>query len=434
MVQPTQPAAVTATSTAAPRPSTATPPQASTPTPLQPTKPEPGTTTDACTDTTLVFNFDNPETVGARERESVYWRFDGAAYTFVEQSIGVYQMSRHPDPGSSLAVFSVVTDNNAPLNSATILVDMATGAFRILGADYADGPRFAWTWLPLAWLAWIDDQGQVYVGSTETQQSLDAPAKMTDIWFVAPDRFLTRDDAYQLWTFDRSDSIWYPALLPEENAKIDGRWFESAGVFEDSRHVFLFFQEYSAILDVDSGTVQIVSPFASATEYYTVTTGTEGDIFLPAQQIKGTPYWFLQNEGVFRKIAHTTYLPRSTTIAATELSYVSTGFVVDSRTGAVLGHEALGIPTELAIYNSYLSPDRTQLAVEVIEAIESLETNAPRVAQTWFYSFATGEPQLERVEEGAFGGWEEESAATLDAPLDCAQQEITIDLGASAKE
>lgn len=429
MVQPTQPTAVTAISTVAPQPSTATPAQASTPTPLPP--PEPGATTDACTDTTLVFNFDKPETVGARERESVRWRFDGAAYTFVEHTIGVYQMSRHPDPGSSLAVFSVVTDNNAPLNSATILVDMATGAFRILGADYANGPRFAWTWLPLEWLAWIDDQGQVYMGSTETQQSLDAPARMTDIWFVAPDRFLTRDDAYQFWTFDRADNIWYPALLPEENAKIDGRWFESAGVFDDGRHVFLFFQEYSAILDVDSGTVQIVTPFASATEYYTVTTGTEGDIFLPAQQIKGTPYWFLQNEGVFREIAHTTYLPRSTTIAATELSYVSTGFVVDSRTGAILGHEALGIPTELAIYNAHLSPDETQLAVEVIEAIETLGTNAPRVAQTWFYSFATGEPQLERVEEGAFGGWEDEGVATLNAPLDCVQQEMTIGLDAS---
>ena len=363
------------------------------------------------------------------------WRLDDGTYTIVApvaEDNGVYQIMRPPDPASPLAVISVTTDNGRPSVAANVLVNVATGASKVLGTEYSDNPKYIAAWLPLERLAWIDDQGQVYTGSIATQQSLNAPARMTDMWFVPPNRFLMRDDAYQFWTFERSGEMWSPALNPEENAKIDRRWIESAAVFEDGRHVFLFFEDYSAILDVDVGTVQIVTPpNLPADGYYSIwTTGT----FAPPQQIQATPYWFLPSEGVFRKIAHTTYLPRSTTIAATELSYVSTGFVVDSRTGAILGHEALSILTELAIYNAYLSPDETQLAVEVIAAIETLQTNTPRVAQTWFYSFATGEPQLERVADGAFAGWEDEGVATPDAPPDCAPQEMTIELGTSAKE
>ena len=363
------------------------------------------------------------------------WRLDDGTYTIVapvEEGNGVYQIMRPPDPAGPLAVISITTDNGRPSVAANVLVNVATGAFKVLGTGYRDNPKYIAAWLPLESVAWIDDQGQVYIGSIAMQQSLDAPARMTDIWFVAPDRILTRDEAYQFWTFDRADNIWYPALLPEENAKIDRRWIESAAVFEDGRHVFLFFEDYSAIVDVDLGTVQIVTPpDLPADGYYSIVTT---ETFAPPQQIQATPYWFLPSEGVFRKIAHTTYLPRSTTIAATELSYVSTGFVVDSRTGAVLGHAALGIPTELAIYNATLSPDETQLSVEVIEEIETLRTSTPRVAQTRFYSFATGEPQLERVEEDAFGGWEDEGAGALDAPPACTQQEMTVELGTSAKE
>ncbi|MBP8948091.1 MAG: hypothetical protein KBG73_04565 [Candidatus Promineofilum sp.] len=364
-------------------------------------------------------------------------RLDNGTYSIVApvaEGNGVYQIMRPSDPTNPLAVISVMTDNGRPSVAANVLVNVATGAFKVLGTEYRDNPKYIAAWLPLERLAWIDDQGAAYTGSIQAQQSLNAPARMTDLWFVPSDRFLMRDDAGQFWTYERSGEMWYPALNPEENAKIDQRWFETAAVFEDGRHVFLFFQEYSAILDVDVGTVQIVTPFASPTEYYTVTAGTEGDIFVPPQQIKGTPFWFLQNEGVFRAIDHVTYLPRSTTIASTQIDYVSTGFVVDSRTGAVLGHEALGIPAELAIYDAYLSPDRTRLAVEVIASIESLQNNAPRVAQTWYYSFATGEPQLERAVEGAFAGWEGESAATLDTPPACEQREITIELGDSEEQ
>ena len=96
-----------------------------------------------------------------------------------------------------------------------------------------------------------------------------------------------------------------------------------------------------------------------------------------------------------------------------------------------MGHEVLGIPPELAIYDAFLSPDRTWVAVEVVEDIQTLKTYPGQISQTWFISLATGEV---RVEDGEFAGWDAESQNYLNAPLSCTNQEITIDLAPSAED
>lgn len=295
-----------------------------------------------------------------------------------------------------------------------MLVDVVTGAYRVLGIGYSDNPKYLSAWLPLDRLAWLDDQGEVYIGSIETQQALDAPATMTDLWFVKPDRLLTRDDAYQFWLYDRGDSIWLP-LPAGESQKITTRWVENAAVADDGRTVFFFYQGYSAVLFTDTGTIEIRTPSNLPADGYYSTWLTE--LFAPPQQIRDTPYWFFPAESIFREFAL--------------VSYLSKHFVVDSRTGEVLEHEALGIPTDGAIYNTYLSPDEMWLAVEVVEAAQTLTNNPARVSQTWYISPVTGE---RRVEDGPFAGWESDSATHLDVPPACAQKEMTIELGISEEE
>lgn len=381
---------------------TPTPPDAT----AEPEEQETADVTDTCVDTSLVF--ENSEAGSTR------WRLANGEYTVVEHSDAVYQIIRNPDPASSLVLLSVRIDSTVPTNSANVVVDMATGAFRILGADYSDDPRYVLTWLPEERIAWIDDHGEMYVGSLETQESLDAPARMTDLWFVTPDRILARDEAWQFWYFDLTQSTW-SQLPPGESEKITYRWVENAAVADDGRHVFFFYQDYSAVLSNDSGTIEVLRPFDSPTEYYSTVDGTEGDTIFPPQQIKHTPYWFFPTEWIFREFA--------------QISYPTRSFVVDARTGEVLGHEALGIPPEVAIYDSYLSPDETWIAVEVVEAIQTLaDRAAARVARTWLINLSTGET---RVADGAFAGWDAESQTNLDSSLSCAQQEMTIDLAPS---
>ena len=193
-----------------------------------------------CADVILTFNLEDGQKGYVRRR------LDNGTYSIVApvaEGNGVYQIMRPSDPTNPLAVISVMTDNGRPSVAANVLVNVATGAFKVLGTEYRDNPKYIAAWLQLERLAWIDDQGAAYTGSIQAQQSLNAPARMTDLWFVPSDRFLMRDDAGQFWTYERSGEMWYPALNPEENAKIDQRWFETAAVFEDIRHVFLFFQE-----------------------------------------------------------------------------------------------------------------------------------------------------------------------------------------------
>ena len=359
-----------------------------------------------CTDTILTFIAEDVQKGNAR------WRVGNGSDTIiapVEESNGVYQIMRSSDPASTLAVFSVMTYNGRPSVAANVLVNVATGAYRVLGSAHSDNPKYLSAWLPLNRLAWLDDQGEVYIGSIETQEALDAPARMTDLWFVKPDRLLTRDDTYQFWVYDRGDSIWYPALLPEENAKIATRWVENAAVADDGSYVFFFYQDYSALLFPDTGTVEIRTPSNLPADGYYSTWLTE--LFTPPQQIRDTPYWFFPAESLFREFAL--------------VSYLSKHFVVDSRTGAVLENEALGMPTDVAIYNTYLSPDEKWLAVEVVEATQSLTKNPANVSQTWYISPVTGE---RRVEDGPFPGWERDGEAPLDPSLTCEEREITIPL------
>lgn len=333
------------------------------------------------------------------------------AYTVVEHSDAVYQIIRHPDPASSLVLFSVRIDSNVPTNSANVVVNMATGAFRILGANYADDPRYILTWLLEEKIAWIDDHGEMYVGSLETQESPDVPARMTDLWFVTPDRILARDESLQFWYFDLTQSAWLP-LPASESEKITYRWVENAAVADDGSYVFFFYQDYSAILSNDSGTIEILRPFDSPTAYYSTVAGTEGDTLFPPQQIKDTAYWFFPTEWIFREFA--------------QISYPTRSFVVDARTGEVLGHEALSIPADAAIFDSYLSPDETWVAVEVVEAVQTLADRATaQVVRTWFINLATGET---RVADGAFAGWDDDGQTSIDTPLSCAEREMTIDL------
>ena len=363
-------------------------------------------TVDTCVDITFIFNVDTPSTGKAR------WRFDdeGALYC-CDHTNSVYQIIKNRDPASQLVLFSVRMDNNVPTKSLNIVVDLATGDFKNLGANYVDDPRYILTWLPDEELVWIDTKGDMYRGSLVTQAALNAPSKMTDVWYVAPDRLLARDEAVQFYYFDLTNAVWTP-LPAGESEKITTRWVENAAVSDDSEYVFFFYPSYTALLFSDSGTVQIVSPeFDPPDEYYVTPNGKEGDTFFPPQQIKGTPYWFFPTEHIFREYAG--------------ISYISKSYIVDSRTGAVIEHEVLGIPPELAVYDSYLSPDRTVVAVEVVEAIDTLENYPAQVAQTWFISLATGEAH---VEEGEFVGWESEDEAYLHAPLTCVEQEITIEL------
>lgn len=404
--QATPPAAATfATATPAGTPiARATPtdrPTAKTPTPA-PLMTEPVT---QCTDTILTFNSNDVQKGNAR------WRVGNGSNTIiapVEESNGVYQIMRSSDPASTLAVFSVMTYNGRPSVASNVLVNVATGAYRVLGSAYSDNPKYLSAWLPLNRLAWLNDQGEVYIGSIETQQALDAPARMTDLWFVKPDRLLTRDDAYQFWVYDRGDSIWLP-MPAGESQKITTRWVENAAVADDSHTVFFFYQDYTAVLFTDTGTIEIRTPSNMPADGTYSTWLTE--LFAPPQQIRDTPYWFFPAESIFREFAL--------------VSYLSKHFVVDSRTGAVLEHEALGIPTDVAIYNTYLSPDEMWLAVEVVEATQTLTKNPANVSQTWYISPVTGE---RRVEDGSFAGWEGDSAALLDPSLTCEEREITIPL------
>ena len=171
----------------------------------------------------------------------------------------------------------------------------------------------------------------------------------------------------------------------------------------------------------DSGTIEVLRPFDSPTDYYVTVDGTEGDTLYQPQQNRDTPYWSFPTEWVFREFAQTSYPTKS--------------FVVDSRTGEVLGHEALGIPPGMAIFDSYLSylsPDEMWIAVEVVEDVQTLGDRATaRVAKTWLIDLSTGET---RVEDGAFSGWEAGGLAYLDQPLACAQREMTVELSASAVE
>lgn len=362
-------------------------------------------TVDACVDTTARFNFSNAE------KGQVRWRVDDMDnYHCCDHTNSVYQIIKNHDPASQLVLFSVRMDNNVPTKSLNAVVDLATGDFKNLGANYIDDPRYILTWLPDEEMVWIDDKGEIYRGSLETQAFLNAPAKMTDVWFVPPDRLLTRDQALQFYYFDLTNGVW--TLLPAgESEKITIGWIDNAAVSDDGKYLFFFFENQSAILSNESGTIQIVSPFTSPDDYYVTPDGTEGDTFFPPQQIKGTPYWFFPTEYIFREYAG--------------ISYLSKSFIVDSRTGGVIEHEVLGIPPELAIYDSYLSPERMMVAVEVVEAIETLENDPPQVAQTWFISLSTGETW---VEEGEFAGWETEDKAYLYAPLTCVEREIMIEL------
>lgn len=395
------------TATASPAPTN--PPEEHTPTPTlqdpnnesQEQKAE--ETDDACVDITLMFE--------GSENGEVRWRFKDSSEAYCCESTGIDRIYRNPDKDNSLAVYSVVTDGNVPVYTTNILVDLITGASKILGHDYTDTPKYLVDWLTNKTIVWADEYGEMFIGSLDTQETLNTPAKMTDLWFVPPDLILTRDEALHFWYFDLTNSVW-TQLPTEESEKITWRWIDYASVSDDSDYVFFFFEDYSAILSVDSRTIQTATPtFPSEDKYYVVVDAMEGDIFLPPLQIKGTPYWFFRTQWIVREFS--------------QISYPTRGFVVDSRTGEVVDHEILDIPPELAIYNSYLSSDRVWVAVEVVEATQTLGTYPAQVSQTWFISLSTGEV---RVEDGEFEGWDNESQAYLNAPLACTEQEVTIDL------
>lgn len=371
-----------------------------------PTLPTPTKTTvplDACVDTTLAF--ENSAKATAR------WRLDAAGEIHCCQVNSIYQTSQNPDPASQLVVFSAVMDGNVPVYSDNVLVDLSSGAFKILGHGYTEMPRYVTAWLPEGKIVWADDEGDVYLGSLETEASLNAPAKMTDLWFVSPDRILARDEAYQFWYFDLTTSVW-SELPAGESEKMTWRWIENAAVSDDGDYVFFFFVDHTDILSTDSGTIQTFTPqFDSEDKYYVVIDAVEGDTLSPPQQIQDTPYWFFTPHWLVREFS--------------QISYPTDGFIVDATTGEVVEHDTLGIPPELAIYNSYLSPDEMWVAVEVVENIQSLETHPAQVSQTWFISLTTGEKY---VEDGAFAGWEAESEDYLQAPLSCAYEEIVIEL------
>lgn len=360
---------------------------------------------DPCLDTTVTFE--------NSEMGSVRWRTDeGGDVYCCQHAPTVYQIDRNPDLTSNLVVVSVVTDGNVPVYSDNVLIDLSDGSHKILGHDYTSTPHYVTAWLPEERLAWADAAGEVYIGSLEAQEALNVPAKMTDLWFIPPDRLLTRDDTLQFWYYDLTNAAWTP-LSKGESEKIAIGWVDHAAVSDDGSYVFFHFESYVALLSNDTGSFEIIHPETS----YSIIQATEGDTFFPPQQIKGTPYWIFPTDSVIRQFA--------------EFSYPSKGVVVDSTTAEIVGNDILGIPHELAIANAYLSPDRTQVAVEVVENINTLKNYPPVIAQTWFISFPTGET---RVKEGAFAGWETEDEDYLNAPLACMQREITIDLASSTED
>lgn len=397
------------TSTVIPYATPTSQPVENTPIPTVVTPTETTAPLDACVDTTLAFE--------NSAKATVRWRLDDAGEIHCCQVNSIYQMSQNPDPASHLALFSVIMDDNVPGYSDNVLVDLSSGAFKILGHGHTEFPRYLSAWLPEGKIVWADDKGEVYLGSLETEESLDAPAKMTDLWFVPPDRILARDEAYQFWYFDLTTSVW--SQLPVgESEKITWRWIENAAVSDAGDYVFFFFVDYTAILSNESGTIQTVTPqFDSEDKYYVVIDAVEGDTFSPPQQIQDTPYWFFTPHWIFREFA--------------QISYPVKGFVVNSGTGEVVEYDILGIPADVAIYNSYLSLDEMWVAVEVVENIQSLETYPAQVSQTWFISLTTGEKY---VEDGAFAGWGAENEDYLHAPLSCAYEEIVIELSLLTKE
>lgn len=286
-------ATIFATSTNQPQENTPTPTIQNAPNELETQESE--ETSDACVDTTLIFT--------GSENGRVGWRLDDVGKSSCCHVTGIYKIYRNLNPDSNLIVFSILTDSTVPIYSANVLVDLTTGDSKILGRDYIDAPRYLVDWLTDETVLWIDEEGELYVGSIETQESLNVPTKMTDIWLVSPDLILTRDVAYQFWYFDLTNSVW--TQLPEtESEKITWRWIDYAAVSDDSEYVFFFFESYSAILSVDLKTIQTVTPtFTSEDKYYVVVDGTEGDTFLPPQQIKGTLYWFFSTEWIIREFS-----------------------------------------------------------------------------------------------------------------------------------
>ncbi len=366
-------------------------------------------TVNTCVDTVLVFDFNNSE------KGKIRWRFDDTNNLYCcDYSSTVYQINRNPDPASSLTLFSVITDNNVPLNSALTLVDLVTGEFKVLESDYVGEPKYKAVWLPNEQIVWADNKGELYVGSIETQEPLNAPARMTDLWFVLPNRILARDETLQFWYFDLKNSIW--VQLPEdESAKITWGWIDYAAVSEDGEYVFFFFPDSIAILSNDSATISVIEP----EEPYPIASGgsDEYPLWFPPEQVKGTPYWMLNSVWLIRDFSG--------------ISYPTFRFIIDSKTGKIVKHEILGISPELAIYDSYLSPDRLWVAVEVVKAVQTLETYPAQVSQTWFISFSTGEV---RVEDGEFNGWNAESQTYLNSPLPCSERNIKIDLASSIED
>ncbi|VAW30768.1 hypothetical protein MNBD_CHLOROFLEXI01-526 [hydrothermal vent metagenome] len=411
----TTPLSITNTS-----PSTATatpthPPQVHTPTlpsinnEFQEQEQEIESIVDACDDTIFIFN------LGNSDKGKVYWRLDDAGGLYCCEHAGtVYQINQNSNPASNLVLISIITDGNVPINSANILVNLATGMFKILEPNYIGEPKYKLAWLPDERVVWVNNEGELYIGSIETQESLNAPAKMTDLWFVSPDRILTRDEALQFWYFDLQNSTW-TQLSQNESEKITWGWIDYAEASEDGEYVFFFFHDSIAILSNHLETVNIIE---REELYPIVSSGSdEYPLWSSPKQIKGTPYWLLNTIWLIRDFSG--------------ISYPTFGFIIDSRTGDVVEHEILGIPSELAIYDSYLSPDRMWVAVEVVEAIQTLETYPAKVSQTWFISLSTGEV---RMEDGEFAGWDAESQAYLNLPLTCTQQEIFVDLTPPIKD
>ncbi|MCZ7666456.1 MAG: hypothetical protein M5U34_04125 [Chloroflexi bacterium] len=88
-------------------------------------------TVDACVDTTASFNFDTAS------KGEVRWRVDDmGSYHCCDHTNSVYQIIKNHDPASQLTLFSVRMDNNVPTKSLNAVVDLATGDFKNLGANY----------------------------------------------------------------------------------------------------------------------------------------------------------------------------------------------------------------------------------------------------------------------------------------------------------
>ncbi|HFQ92734.1 MAG TPA: hypothetical protein ENK32_01895 [Anaerolineae bacterium] len=361
----------------------------------------------ACAD--IFLQFGEPTT------GKVHWRLDSSGSVHCcDYSSALYQISRNPDPDTELALFSVITDSNVPISSANVLVDMNSGAYKVLGLDFQGLPKYVWDWLPDGEVVWLDDQGELYIGTLETQKAVDTPARMTNLWYAAPDRILFRDEARQFWYLNLNDLTW--TLLPQsESEKITWEWVDYAGVSDDGDYLFFFFHDSVATLSNESGVINVVE----REEPYPIASGgpDEDPLWRPPEQIKGTPYWLLNSIWLIRDFEG--------------ISYPTYRFIVDSRTGEVVAHDILGIPDSLAVYHTFLSPDREWIAVETVSAIETLETYPAEVSQTWFISLSTGNV---RIEEGEFAGWETGNEAYPTSSQPCAEREIVIDWAASTKD